>query len=75
MEEMYFAWLENPQSVHKVGTCVLHLMEGKLLGGWQGGGGTAEKQPRSQSLCICVGEKGEASGFLADETLVGGGPT
>lgn len=20
MEEMYFAWLENPQSVHKVGT-------------------------------------------------------
>lgn len=23
MEEMYFAWLENPQSVHKVGTPIL----------------------------------------------------
>lgn len=39
MEEMYFAWLENPQSVHKVGT--------PLCGG-EGpegcGGGSGEKQ-------------------------------
>lgn len=32
VEEMYFAWLENPQSVHKVGVCLLHFMGGKLLG-------------------------------------------
>lgn len=29
MEEMYFAWLENPQSVHKVGTpCLPAMQEG-----------------------------------------------
>lgn len=32
VEEMYFAWLENPQSVHKVGICLLHFMGEKLLG-------------------------------------------
>lgn len=32
MEEMYFAWLENPQSVHKVGTHPARGVGGQLLG-------------------------------------------
>lgn len=45
MEEMYFAWLENPQSVHKVGTHPARGVEGPLLGPE----GSGEKQ-----LASCV---------------------
>lgn len=34
MEEMYFAWLENPQSVHKVGTPTLPSVQERRSWGW-----------------------------------------
>lgn len=40
MEEMYFAWLENPQSVHKVGT-PLCGRESPEAGLWRGQWGEA----------------------------------
>lgn len=61
MEEMYFAWLENPQSVHKVGTppCLLY---GRAAPGAEGNWGEAACQLcdlgqvslSSRSFVICV---------------------
>lgn len=43
MEEMYFAWLENPQSVHKVGTptCLPCRREPSRARLWRGSWGEA----------------------------------
>lgn len=48
MEEMYFVWLENPQSVHKVGTPILPSV-------WEGSswGRRGEKQFVS---CVILGQ-------------------
>lgn len=89
MEEMYFAWLENPQSVHKVGTpTLLYGREAPGAGLW---GKSGNKELAScvtlgRFLCLsgppsflCVKEPcphvgwGKSVAFLLLNQPVGGG--